>query len=190
MSTIKETSMQMGRSALLLIVALASASGHAYAGSVRGPVGVLELPGEIVASVAPSNLAHPNIEVSAVITLVNAQSEILDQTSVQMSCVPAIGQLGSEKGIERLAAITLQMDGSLKLDKTGEWIEFDSIRAYRTDASRAQNSHLTQWMIPRGDRVAWIKFDRPRESPMEQAVLSAIGAMQITCGAVDSDGDG
>lgn len=181
--------MKISRGALLSIVALASVDGHAQAGSVRGPAGVLELPSEIVASVAPSNPVHPNIEMSAVITLVDAQAEIPGETSVQMSCVPAIGQLRSEKGIERLAAVTLQMDG-LKLDQPSEWIELDSIRAYRTEASRAQISQLTQWMIPRGDRFAWIKFDRPRGSTMEQAVLNAVANMQITCGTVVSDVDG
>lgn len=167
-------------SALLL---LASATGLAHAGTVRGPAGSLELADDIATSVAPANEAHPNLKVSAVITLLPAAPEARGPTTLAMSCAPTFGALGSAKGMERLAATTIQMDKALKPEKAGEWITLDSLPAYRFEAVRGNETRLTQWLVLGASSFAWVKFDRPQGTPIDAQVLDAVAGMKVLCGA-------
>jgi len=165
---------------------LASTSTLVFAETVRGPAGSIELPNGITGTVAPSNLVHPDIDRSAIITLNSAQFDANRPVTVEMSCAPAIGPLDSATGMERLAAATFHLDKKLKREK-GEWIKFGPLQAYRTDASRVDGTRLTQWMIPLVTSFAWVKFNRPSTAPMEQDVLNAVAAMKILCGPFAED---
>lgn len=167
-------------SVLLTVAALAAASGMASAGTVSGPAGRLVLPDDITAVVRPAN---GNAEVSVVVALTQASSAASGPAALEMSCLPAFGRLAEKGGMERLSAATLKVETSLTLDKPGEWIEIDGLPAFHTDASRRDGTRLTQWMITRGNAIAWVKFDRPRGLPMEHGVLQAVSAMTVGCDA-------
>ncbi|MEQ7415020.1 hypothetical protein ABQF04_05285 [Xanthomonas campestris pv. campestris] len=167
----------------IALLGLASTNAMALAETVRGPAGSLQLPDGVTATLAPSNPAHPSIDTSAIITLTTAQADALGPVTLEMSCAPAFGQLNSAKGMERLAAVAFQLDKKLKREKA-EWIELDTRQAYRTDASRADGTRLTQWLVPSESLFAWIKFDRPGASPLEQDVLSAIAGIKLLCGSL------
>jgi hypothetical protein len=163
-------------------IALAMASGLATAGTVSVPAASLKLPDDITATVRPANAAHPNLAASAVIALTPAADPTAPPVELTLSCVPAFGQLAKKDGMERLLAATLQVDKSVKLDKPGEWIEIGGLPAYYTDASRKDGTRLTQWMIPRGPKFAWLKFDRSPTSVLENDVLASIAGMKVLCG--------
>ncbi|HHA2451170.1 TPA: hypothetical protein ACOENR_002575 [Stenotrophomonas maltophilia] len=165
------------------LLVLASAGGLAHAGTVRGPAGSLELPDGIETSVAPANPDHPNLKVSAVVTLLPAAPETRGPILLTMTCAPVFGALGSAKGMERLAAATNQMDKALKPEKAGEWIKLDSLPAYRFEAVRSDATRLTQWLVLGSTSFAWVKFDRPQDTPIDPQVLDAVAGMKILCGA-------
>lgn len=183
MRSLKDEFMARRFSAFSTLLMLASASGLAHAGTVRGPAGSLELPDGIETSVAPANPDHPNLKVSAVVTLVPAAPETRGPISLTMTCAPVFGALGSAKGMERLAMVTNQMDKTLKPEKAGEWVTLDALPAYRFEAVRSDATRLTQWLVLGSTSFAWVKFDRPQDTPIDPQVLDAIAGMKILCGA-------
>ncbi|WP_153066013.1 MULTISPECIES: hypothetical protein [Xanthomonas] len=180
---IKEERMQRRLLVFIGLIGLASTNAVAFAETVRGPAGRMQLPDGVTATVAPSNPTHPNVDASAIITLTNVQPGAIGPVTIEMSCPPAIGQLNSAKGMERLAAVTFQLDKNLKREKA-EWVELDAQQTYRTDASRADGTRLTQWLVPLGTSFAWIKFDRPGAAPLQQDVLDAISGIKLLCGSM------
>lgn len=171
----------------LALVVLAMASAKAAAGTINGPAGSLVLPDDITAAIRPANAAHPNPAASVVATLTQASSATSGPVELTMSCLPAVGHLAKKDGLERLSAASLQVDKAATLDRPGEWIEIDGLRAFHTDASRRDGTRLTQWMIAREGSIAWVKYDRPRDVPMEQTVLQAVSAMKVLCATSMAD---
>lgn len=169
--------------AVSTLLLLASTSELAHAGTVLGPAGSLELPEGIETSIAAANPDHPNLKVSAVVTLLPAAPETRGPITLTMSCAPIFGALGSAKGMERLAATTTQLDKALKPEKAGEWITLDAMPAYRFEAVRGNATRLTQWLVLGSSSFAWVKFDRPQDTPIEPRVLNAVAGMKILCGA-------
>ncbi|MCF5989871.1 hypothetical protein L2230_10025, partial [Xanthomonas perforans] len=82
---------------------LASTSTLVFAETVRGPAGSIELPNGITGTLAPSNLVHPDIDRSAIITLNSAQFDANRPVTVELSCAPPIGPLDSATAMDRLA---------------------------------------------------------------------------------------
>jgi len=184
----KEGSMHSHAVALACGIALSAVSGLAQAGVVQGPAGRLTLPDDIVASVAPANPAHPNLATSVEITLTGERVDAGRPVTLTLSCGPAIGRLDSAKGMEILASVTIEQDKTLKRAKGGGWITLDAFQTYRSEAARADGSRLTQWLVPLVVSFAWIKFDRPEGSPVEQDVLDAIAGMKVLCGPTANRG--
>lgn|GEM_PF-2694185 len=165
---------------LLLAGVLVSIAHAATPGN--GAVGTLQLPDSVKLTLVPvPDDGKPDDNKRTTWALDYTGKAGPERAALYQVCGPHIDKVSTtDRGIETLA-IAGTIAGGYRISEQGRWVELDSQRTYRIDGIRGKNVLISQWLVPAGDALASIRFERVADAPIERDMLQAIEHMQFNC---------
>lgn len=145
-----------------------------------GPAGSVRLPAGIEAGPATAQTTHNGRRSTQILS--HTRSGKSAEASLQQSCVSAPPDLRSEKNLEILMQgyAVMQRQG---LGKVNGWVAVGERRGYRMDSVRDGGAATTMWMVPMGEQMAVLRYERPTDFALDDDMLKAIERMELRCGS-------
>lgn len=148
-------------------------------GSLEGVAGRVRLPLAIEAqSAAPEAVRGGQRSVHALSLSRNGKTE---QAMLSQSCVTAPPDLRTEKNLEVLMQGLAVMQRQ-SLGKVNGWVTLGERRGYRMDSVRDGSQAATMWMVPMGEQMVVLRFERPTDFALDDETINAIEKMEFRCG--------
>lgn len=169
-------------SALGLAAALCAAATLAAdpaTGSLEGVAGRIRLPAAIeVRSQAPEAVRGGQRGVHDLSLTRNGKPA---QALLSQSCVTAPQDLRTEKNLEVLMQGLAVMQRQ-SLGQVNGWVTVGERRGYRMDTVRDGSQAATMWMVPMGEHMVVLRFERPTDFALDDETINAIERMELRCG--------
>lgn len=145
-----------------------------------GPAGSIRLPADIEAEAAipettgnGQRSAHP---------LSHTRNGKTAKAMLLQSCVAAPPDLRSEKNLEILMSGLAVMQRQT-LGKVNGWVTLGARRGYRMDSVRDASQATTMWMVPMGEKMAVLRYERPVGFALDDDMIEAIERIDFRCGS-------
>lgn len=145
-----------------------------------GPAGSIRLPAGIEAEAAipeatgnGQRSAHP---------LSHTRNGKTAEAMLLQSCVAAPPDLRSEKNLEILMSGLAVMQRQT-LGKVNGWVTLGERRGYRMDSVGEGSRATTMWMVPMGEKMAVLRFERPVGFAPDDDMIKAIERIDFRCGS-------
>ncbi|MEG3790419.1 hypothetical protein V1318_09855 [Lysobacter sp. CCNWLW3] len=167
----------LGLSAALCASALFAAD--PVPASAEGPAGRIRLPAGIEAAPAATETTAQGQRIEQTLTYARNGKSV--QGVLLQSCVTAPPDLRMEENLQvlmqGLAAMQRQAVG-----KVNGWVTVGERRGYRLDSERDGAVATTMWMVPVGEKMAMLRFERPLGFALDEDMIVAIERMELRCG--------
>lgn len=147
--------------------------------SLDGAVGSIRLPAGIDAQpAAPETTASGQRSTHALSLSRNGKTV---QTVLLQSCVTAPPDLRTEKNLEILMSGFAVMQRQA-LGKVNGWVLLGQRRGYRLDSVQGGGIATTMWMVPLGEKMAMLRFERPTDFALDDEMIETIERIEFRCG--------
>lgn len=140
------------------------------AGSLRLPAGIETQP----AAVEP--VASGRRSTHALAHLRNGKTA---QAVLLQSCVTAPPDLRTEQNLQTLMQGLAVMQRQA-VGRVNGWVSVGERRGYRLD-SASEGGEVTMWMVPMGEKMAVLRYERPADFALDGEMIQAIEKMELRC---------
>lgn len=144
-----------------------------------GPAGSIRLPAGIEAEAAiPETTGNGQRSTHPLSLTRNGKTA---SAMLLQSCVAAPPDLRSEKNLEILMSGLAVMQRQT-LGKVNGWVTLGVRRGYRMDSVGDGSQATTMWMVPLGEKMAVLRYERPTDFALDDQMIETIERITFRCG--------